>query len=719
MYSALMRLLPLALALTAAAGCGAPAATPADGGWTPPAVYVDVPYRQEIAEARGALADVRALAVSPEGACYAATADGVRRWDGSAWVAVATPIGGAIDDLAFGAGGELGVAGPGGAAAGEAVVPLPAGAVPRFVGPRAGGGLYVAGEGFAGAWDGAWTDLGLGEARAVVDGPGGVYAATAAGVVAPEGPVTTASGLPSDDVRTLAVLPDGTVVAGTAAGLARRDPATGAWRAVLGADGLHYGDITRLSAGGDGALVAATPMGASVYTADGGRRYYFGRAWLPDDAVRAAVRDPDGTLWLATAAGVGVVRGVSTTLAERAARYDHLTQERHVRLGYTSTECGLAVAGDLTTAFTHDDDNDGEWTALYLASQVFRYVATGDPAARENARVAAFAMLALEEVTGAPGFFARSLVPGAECPAKQQGGGEWHLSADGTRCWKGDTSADELVGHFFGLPLFYDLAATEAERADVAATLGRIAGRLVDHGFMLVGVDGQPTTYGHFDPEWMEGSPEAILGDAGLNAAMILGALRAAEHVTGEARFAEAAARLVRDHGYAEYVRRIEQINLTVQVNHDSEEMSFLALFTLMRYERDPALRAIWREGLDYLWEVQRPERDPELNLLYAVMAEPAEYDLAASVETLQQLPEDLVLWGLDSRHRWDRDEDPRPDRFGEPQNRVVFPYGERQPMRWCENPYAYRQPGDGHAELSGTFWLLPYWMARAYGLIR
>jgi hypothetical protein len=38
--------------------------------------------------------------------------------------------------------------------------------------------------------------------------------------------------------------------------------------------------------------------------------------------------------------------------------------------------------------------------------------------------------------------------------------------------------------------------------------------------------------------------------------------------------------------------------------------------------------------------------------------------------------------------------------------------------MRWAENPYAYVLRGDGHSESSGTFWLLPYWMGRYYGLI-
>ena len=81
-------------------------------------------------------------------------------------------------------------------------------------------------------------------------------------------------------------------------------------------------------------------------------------------------------------------------------------------------------------------------------------------------------------------------------------------------------------------------------------------------------------------------------------------------------------------------------------------------------------------------------------------------------------MPFELILWGLDKSHRWDRDEDPKTDRFGNLQNKFVFPYSERQAMRWAGNPYAYSQRGNGHSESSGTFWLLPYWMERYYGII-
>jgi hypothetical protein len=713
-------------------GCNGEKKNGGDGGpdpWEPPHVYQDVPFVQEAGVVTGSLTDVRAVALDPNDACHVATAGGVMQWDQGTWQTVTTPVAGEVVDIAFDGSGIRGVAGPSGAAAGSQSIDLPAGAVPQFVAPRAAGGWWVGGNDFAGYWDGTFHSIfeNINQpVRDVCDLPDGTwFAATPQGVFTAAGSATTADGLPSDDVRAVETAPDGNVWAGTAAGLAKRDAGTGAWTAFLGGDGLHYGDIQDVAFDAAGAMLVSTSMGASAFYPDGTRRYYFGRIWLPDDQVRGMARAADGTVWLATAGGVSRVEQRMMTLQEKAALFDQITQERHVRLGYTSTENRLEVAGDLTTFSNHDDDNDGQWTSQYLASQCFRYAVTGESQARENARVAAYALMKLEEVTPVEGFFARSIVPPEECEAKQQSGsGEWHLSDNGEWCWKGDTSSDEFVGHLFGLSIFYDLVADGQEKQDVARTVSRIVGYIIDNDFQLKDIDGEVTSWGHFDPGYL--STFGLGGDAGLNGAMILGALHAAYHMTGEKRFRDAFHYLARREDYAGYVACIEEINTKLQINHDSEEMSFLAMFTLMRYEDDPVLIEKWKNGdeelgcrgLQHLWEVQRPERDPEFNMIYAPMAQKDEYDLENSIETLKRIPIDLILWGLDHHHRWDREEDPQPDRHGNLQNEFVFPYNERQAMRWAENPYAYLQRGDGHSESSGTFWLLPYWMGRYYKVI-
>jgi len=120
----------------------------------------------------------------------------------------------------------------------------------------------------------------------------------------------------------------------------------------------------------------------------------------------------------------------------------------------------------------------------------------------------------------------------------------------------------------------------------------------------------------------------------------------------------------------------------------------------------------------------QRPEKNPEFNFTYCWATahdkdgSGVECDLDVSIATLQQLPYSLVQWGIDNLPRTDIERSPRDDRHGVPQNRWVLPWDERIAMRWAENPYALQQSGDGHSELSGTYWLLPYWMGRFLGMI-
>jgi hypothetical protein len=385
-----------------------------------------------------------------------------------------------------------------------------------------------------------------------------------------------------------------------------------------------------------------------------------------------------------------------------------------VRLGYT-TGIYLPNAGDTSTWVQNDDDNDGQWTGMYLASQTFRYAATKDPQALEYARTAMEAMLKLEEITGIPGFFARSIVPGADCPAKQTGGGEWHLSLDGQWCWKGNTSTDEFVGHMFGLSLYYDLVADESEKALIAADVSRILTRIIDHGYVIADVDGLVTTDGHFDSDFMERI--GIFGDAGLNSAMILGGLRAGYHMTGDQKFLDAFKELIQKHKYHEYVRKALEISQTVQINHDSHEMLALAFFTLVRLETEEKYRKIWLEGLEQFWQSQRPEHNPEFNMIYAALTG-NDGDLDISVNTLRQIPWDLVVWGCNSSHRKDITIDPNPDRFGRKQSTEVLSYDERYVMKWNENPYNLDFDATGNSEESATYWLLPYWMGRHYGFI-
>ena len=92
---------------------------------------------------------------------------------------------------------------------------------------------------------------------------------------------------------------------------------------------------------------------------------------------------------------------------------------------------------------------------------------------------------------------------------RQPGDGEWHDTPDKQWRWKGDTSSDEIVGHYFVYPIYYDLVADETREADdSAASIDRITNHILDHGYQLVDVDGQRTRWGWWGPDAIWDGPD-------------------------------------------------------------------------------------------------------------------------------------------------------------------------------------------------------------------
>jgi hypothetical protein len=403
---------------------------------------------------------------------------------------------------------------------------------------------------------------------------------------------------------------------------------------------------------------------------------------------------------------------LTRTLADKARQYEAQIERRHNRGGYV-TVCFLADPHDLTAGHQHEvSDNDGLWTAMYLAAEAFRYATTGEVEARERAARSLRALLELERVTGIPGFPARALAQKGE-PQAVLSTGEWHAAADGQRVWKGDTSSDEIVGHFFGLSVYYELVADEPERAAIRETIRRITDHILDHGYLLIDADGRHTRWGVWSPEQL--STPAWAGDRGLNALEILSHLRVAAHIVGDPKYEAAARELVETHGYALHTVQ-QKITRPGHVNHSDDELAFLSYYPLLRYETDPHRRALYRASLERSWQIERPERCPLWNVIYgALTGRPCELDAAA--ETLREIPPDLRHWTMRNSQRPDVEVDSEAGRFGEAQSRRVLPASERPVMKWNGNPYRLDGGDGGRTEEDGTFFLLPYWMARCHGL--
>jgi hypothetical protein len=374
------------------------------------------------------------------------------------------------------------------------------------------------------------------------------------------------------------------------------------------------------------------------------------------------------------------------------------------------------VPGDLASNQSVSTDNDGLWTAMYVAAECFRYKVTGEADARENARRGMQAILRLESITGISGFPARSLIKVGE--DEQPRDGEWHDTPDKAWRWKGDTSSDEIVGHYFVYPIYFDLVADETERAALRAALDRITTHILDHNYQLVDVDGQRTRWGWWGPEAIWADP----GETGLRALHILSHLRVAIHLAAgtptASRYQAAYDDLIRTHKY-HLLTRNQKIAIPGHINHSDDELAFLSYYPLLQYETNPALSAVYKQSLERSWLVERPERNPLWNVIYAAGSGAQDFDRMESLRTLREIPMDTITWTVRNSGRLDVPVDPLKDRFDRPQSLVVLPYDEIPMWKWNGNPYSLDGGNGGRSEDDGAYFLLPYWMARLHHLFQ
>lgn len=459
-----------------------------------------------------------------------------------------------------------------------------------------------------------------------------------------------------------------------------------------------------------------TDQGAVCLTGSGDRTEYFaGRRWLPNDRVTGFAFDPvESVVWIETESGFSAFQRQPMTLEEKALFFQRRVRTRHVRHGLTSAS-RLDVPGDPDTNRTISSDNDGLWTAMYLASECFRYRVTGAEDALNNARQALQALIRLEEITPIPGFPARSFIEvGRDI---QPSDGEWHDTADGRWRWKGDTSSDEIVGHYFAHSVYFDLAANEEEKTRIATVLDRITTHILDHGYHLVDLDGKPTRWGWWAPGEIWADPD----ETGLRALHILSHLQVALHTTrseeNRKRYEGAYRDLIDNHRY-HLLTRNQKICYPGHVNHSDDELAFLSYYPLLLYERDPELRRIYVTSLERSWQVERPERNPLWNFIYAAATQSREFDQEASIQTLREIPMDLITWTVSNSQRIDIPLDRFRSRLGELQALVVLPYDELPVMKWNGNPYRVDGGNGGRSEDDGAYFLLPYWMGRYHSLL-
>ncbi len=476
----------------------------------------------------------------------------------------------------------------------------------------------------------------------------------------------------------------------------------------------------------DGQLWFGSTQGAFKLREDGKFDYYYGKRWLPDNKVEHISKGIDGSVLILTDAGLGQIVFEKMTLFDKAKYYEKQVRDRHIRYGFNASLVDMDN-GNIDSGRLSDSDNDGLWTTMYLASQVFRYAVTGSKEALQNCKESMDAMERLFSINPVPGFPSRSFDRSGYIDVLHDPE-RWQNSSDPEWDWKATTSSDEAIGHIFAYGAMAELMDNELKDRAIIL-IDTLMSHVVRNDLYMVDYDGKPTTWGRWNPEYVNARPKMV-GDRKINSSNIIGMLQTAYHFTGKEKYKEKAFDLMDNYGYLENLmwpmKKVAKAPdnaddwskmLSESWNHSDDEMYFVGYWGLFKYAFNDTLKAKYKKAIIDHWEIERPEKEGLWNIITALTGTP-EFDLDEAVWYLREHPMDLITWDIENSHR--KDLEMIAPNFREQTTREVLPPDERRIQRHNANMFQLdKVGGEGTQEYSaGDIWLLPYWMGRYLGVI-
>jgi hypothetical protein len=341
------------------------------------------------------------------------------------------------------------------------------------------------------------------------------------------------------------------------------------------------------------------------------------------------------------------------------------------------------------------------WTGHYLAAESFRYAVTGSMDARANAERALKGIEGLVDVTTPvlPDLLARFLWPAdweySARMAAAEGGHGVYDGAPGGRPhkWLANTTRDQYSGVFLGLAVAYDLIDDPAVRGRISALVTRMLTLLLRNAWNVPKPGGSFSTtfWGHPDKQ--------------------LSLLQVGRHVNPRA---------------FEVIYRVHRRVLMAGVSgparaecrdqHGSYfkfNLSHIVLYNLIRLEEPGIPRQLYLNAFRTLRGCTTHHQNAHFNMIERAID-------GANAARDAQTNEYMRLW-LDR---------PRRDYFvnhgtdygvcGADRTCAVIPVDKRvnTDFLWQRSPFLRFGGGDGTIETAAIDYLLPYWMARHYGVI-
>jgi hypothetical protein len=368
--------------------------------------------------------------------------------------------------------------------------------------------------------------------------------------------------------------------------------------------------------------------------------------------------------------------------------------------GFASSD---STSPDYTKHTTYNRTGDGAiWTGHYLAAESFRYGVTQSPDALDAVKLALNGVQSLVDVTTPtdPDVLARSWVPAnspylAQITADEGHNGMYATTYNGEQVyWIGSTSRDQYAGIFFGLAVAYDLVPDATLRAQAAAVVTRLLDNLIAHGWSVQMPDGSfSTTFNgrpdeqltllqigrHVNPATYEAVYTAF---AATNAPLVIAPIRAECSDT-----------------YGSYFK----FNL-----------DYIGLFDLVRLE--PAgspFALVYRNAYSVLRHCTAKHQNAHFNMIDRALR-------GVNGKRDADTRDFLALWLERSRRDYFTDVSNKYQVCGTNEACGIVAVNDRPntDFLWQRSPQLLYGGGQGLVETAAIDYLLPYWMARYYGVI-
>jgi hypothetical protein len=372
---------------------------------------------------------------------------------------------------------------------------------------------------------------------------------------------------------------------------------------------------------------------------------------------------------------------------------DATIQSRHVPYGGILDPIFASPSSDTITGYTRCGDS-ALWTGHYLAAESYRYSVTSDPAALANAQAALAHLTALVDVTGSD-LLARCIVPinspyAAGITSEESANG---IHESGANYWIGNTSRDEYTGVFFGLSVAYDLLGSATQPA-ISTLATRMLNFLTSNAWSIVMPDGTISTTFLVRPDEQ------------------LGMLQVGRHVNS-AQFASTY------QSFASLGSLLTGVPVSVDAGDVRDSyfkfnLDAINLFSLIRLETDSTLLARYRAAYQVYWNAIESHMNAHFNMIDRALNGPnTTRDSATAAylfEWLVRTRRDFYvnLTGL------------YPSCVNSGESCNPLPISQRVPDEfvWQISPFQLTGGGSGLIEGGGIDYILPYWMARYYGII-